>query len=837
MELGEPQKMYLAKELKGDKITDIFSTNILDHDQAVLLCKTPIYNNSISHIFVFKGLSSKNTEFLLKRIDIPINKPNIIEKQYSEFQILKKLGKDHPHFAKFYDIEKIELPEFGIIRIEIIIEFPGNLLSESLGKIQNNEILMCAGQILHAYRYLENSQLDLKFGIVLPQNIGFKDGICKICFLDTISDFNENTNKIAFLSPEILQNNDYDIKIFDVFSWAMVIYQLFSNITYENLIKLRQNHSKITEIEYKSDFLQNIEKSLLFNLNFENSKIFGKILIKCVDFSHKNRCKLSELIFLISSNSNYKIYNDLQAQAKFYYLMANSYLINLGDIKISEEYAEKSLLMRKNALGEQNLETADSYDSIGNLYCNSKIKSEQDKSIENYLKSLLIRKKLLGDDNKIIAISYNNLGLVYKNRGDLSKSLEFFIKATTIYEKECENSLELAYCYDNIGLIHKNLNQNSQSLDYFNKSLKLKQSLFPDENQEIGNSYNNIGLIYKSLGKYSESITNILKSLSIRQKILSMNHPDIGASYNNLGIVYEKIGDIKKARDCYLKSLQIKQSLPGNNNNGNEIAILKCCLANCYENLRDFQKSIENYEKALEIRIKINGEISIEVAKIYENIGMIMKNGIKNYEKAIENFMKALKIFEKVYEKPNSKIAEICDNLGLTYMSIGDIKKPNEYLMRSFNIRKQNFGENTKEIAISYRNLAELHMHKGENKEAYENYMKAMKITRKQCGEKNIETANSYLGLAKYYDKTNNFKESVENIDKAILILKEILGKEHPQISDLYKKLGNLYEHQGDILKSKESYEISYNILSKILENGHEDLEEIKKIISKFVHN
>ena len=66
-------------------------------------------------------------------------------------------------------------------------------------------------------------------------------------------------------------------------------------------------------------------------------------------------------------------------------------------------------------------------------------------------------------------------------------------------------------------------------------------------------------------------------------------------------------------------------------------------MGNLYHDNGDYAKALENYNKSLEIRAKISGAESIEVAKILNNIGMVYKNK-GDLNKALEIYKNCLDI-------------------------------------------------------------------------------------------------------------------------------------------------------------------------------------------------
>ncbi len=66
-----------------------------------------------------------------------------------------------------------------------------------------------------------------------------------------------------------------------------------------------------------------------------------------------------------------------------------------------------------------------------------------------------------------------------------------------------------------------------------------------------------------------------------------------------------------------------------------------------YDNKGEYEKALENYKKCLEIRTKVLGPESIDVATTLNNIGIVYKNK-GEYDQALDNYNKCLEIRTKV---------------------------------------------------------------------------------------------------------------------------------------------------------------------------------------------
>ncbi len=135
-----------------------------------------------------------------------------------------------------------------------------------------------------------------------------------------------------------------------------------------------------------------------------------------------------------------------------------------------------------------------------------------------------------------------------------------------------------------------------------------------------------LGNLYLATGKYAQAEEQLGMALSIREHLVNKNSELIAASYNDLGLVYS---------------------------------------------VRDANKALDYYEKALEIYERIRGKNHPKTAIANTNIGFVYRT-LEMYGDAVNNFESALATWEKIYPQPHPTKAFVLFNLGQTYLKIGN---------------------------------------------------------------------------------------------------------------------------------------------------------------------
>ncbi len=137
-------------------------------------------------------------------------------------------------------------------------------------------------------------------------------------------------------------------------------------------------------------------------------------------------------------------------------------------------------------------------------------------------------------------------------------------------------------------------------------------------------------------------------------------------------------------------------------------------IANSYALLKDYEKSILFFEKALS-KSEIIGDIDLILHDIYKIADVYSSS--KNYTKSIEYYNKALKINEITNNR--SEIALSLNRIGLEYKKAGQYKQASEFFLEALR-----FGEENVLVLMrdEYKQISDFYSSRGEDEKALEYY-------------------------------------------------------------------------------------------------------------------
>lgn len=166
-------------------------------------------------------------------------------------------------------------------------------------------------------------------------------------------------------------------------------------------------------------------------------------------------------------------------------------------------YASKALTLSQSLLGEDNITTAECYNTIGLL---SNKLHDYEKSLDYYKKAIAIAERLPGDNNWDIANYYVNIAGTYADQSDYTTAKEYYTKALELRKKVLgENHPLLGNVYNNLGYVERESGHPTEALYYYEKAVYYWQ-LNEGTRFSLIDGYGNIAVCYEDLEQYESAL-------------------------------------------------------------------------------------------------------------------------------------------------------------------------------------------------------------------------------------------------------------------------------------------------------------------------------------------
>ncbi|MCL1843757.1 MAG: tetratricopeptide repeat protein [Defluviitaleaceae bacterium] len=243
-------------------------------------------------------------------------------------------------------------------------------------------------------------------------------------------------------------------------------------------------------------------------------------------------------------------------------------------------------------------------------------------------------------------------------------------------------------------------------------------------------------------------------------------------------------------------------------------------IAELYENCADYNRALELYSKALQIRENVLAIDDADIAVTCHNIGYI-HDAMGEYDTAIKWHEKALIIKKGHIEINHQSVAITYNSMGAAYYSKNDFTKALEMYENALDIYENQLEAEHIGIAFVCDGIANVYRKQGKYGEALNLFNKALAVCEKKLGNEHPETASTYNNIASVYYALGEHHKALELHYKALRIREKALGTQHPHTANSYNNIGYSYFRQGDYVKGMDLFKKAYRIFFSTLGDAH----------------
>jgi tetratricopeptide (TPR) repeat protein len=269
-------------------------------------------------------------------------------------------------------------------------------------------------------------------------------------------------------------------------------------------------------------------------------------------------------------------------------------------------YYEAALKIRKSLLGDNHADVAR---VCGNLSGAFETLGRLDEALAVCLSALEIFKKAPGDNQKSIAMCHSSMGITLAKQGKHDEAMEHYSIGLAITLKTEGETASAADYLANIGIILKDQNQLDEAMEKYVSALRIFESAKVDT--RIAICHHNIGSVLLKQGKLDAALEHARKSLAIWRSKVSIEHADCGESHYLIGDILFHSGKFAEALDEFDNALRIRKNLYGEMTL--QVADVYENKAVCFFNLQKWREAVTFYEATIHIRTVLGADDALLV--------------------------------------------------------------------------------------------------------------------------------------------------------------------------------------------------------------------------------
>ena len=281
--------------------------------------------------------------------------------------------------------------------------------------------------------------------------------------------------------------------------------------------------------------------------------------------------------------------------------------------------AQEVLVIRREQLGEQHYDVAQSLNSLALLY---RAQGRYGEAEPLYQQVLAIVREQLGERHSDVAVSLNNLALLYAAQGRYGEAESFYQQALGIYREQLgERHPLIARSLSNLALLYETMGRYAEAEPLYQSALDIYQEQLGNDHPNVAETLNNLALLYDAQGRYEAAEPLYQQALIIYRQQLGDNHPSVASGLNNLASLYTVQGRYAAAEPLYQEALAIYRQQLGDRHPSTANSLNN--LAELYRAMGRNEAAEPLYQQVLDISREQLGEHHPLVATYFNNLAVL----------------------------------------------------------------------------------------------------------------------------------------------------------------------------------------------------------------------
>lgn len=296
---------------------------------------------------------------------------------------------------------------------------------------------------------------------------------------------------------------------------------------------------------------------------------------------------------------------------------------------------------------------------------------------------------------------------------------------------------------------------------------------------------------------------------------------------NQMGYYEYTRGQYKAARVLFEQSIITEEAIE---KESKRVAVRLTNLASALNELGEYASSMDAYNHAFQIDMKVYGPTSHEIAVDLNNIGNLHKI-TGNLSDARSMIEAALIIDESVLGPDDPAVASRANNLGMVLNAAGDAAGARAQYDRAIKILEKHNATNTPEFATYLNNHGMVLKALKDYKESLDEFERALGIYQSLLHERHPLIARELNNIGCVYINLGDYERAKKELNQAAVIDKEIYGIHHPDYARDMNNLGTACFEAKEYTESIPYFQQAYEIFNATLGEQHMNTKIAKAML------
>jgi len=235
---------------------------------------------------------------------------------------------------------------------------------------------------------------------------------------------------------------------------------------------------------------------------------------------------------------------------------------------------------------------------VGRSYSHMGLYNEARPLLEN---ALTARRESLGDQDLDTAQSLQDLAALLKEQAEYQRAAELYNEAAEILRRQSGGVDALSTCLSGWAGVLVELRDHDRAESVIREAVSIQRERLGElDSPELAGAVNNLAWVLFSKGQIAQSEPYYREALEMRMRIYGGEHPEVALSLDNLAGVIGAQGDAEGAEPLYRQALAMRKSLLGQRHP--DVASTLYYLGRACRAQDKFEEAAELLSEALDIR-------------------------------------------------------------------------------------------------------------------------------------------------------------------------------------------------------------------------------------------
>lgn len=490
-------------------------------------------------------------------------------------------------------------------------------------------------------------------------------------------------------------------------------------------------------------------------------------------------------------------------------------MLTLGEWAEAKLLYDNAFVIRYSVI---NRTTTLSADSLFGKACHCRVSGELKTSLEYHNAVAQQRRQLLGEEHPDVADSLCACGEVEFIRGYLDDGYRHFNDSLRIRRKVYPNSsseagnnankvihYKISESLYGCAEVHRIRGEYDVAKGMYEQAYSMLKNTLGDGHLKMSNICYGMAENMCILGQYEMSMAMVETVMSIRTVILGDEHVDSAACLMLIAEVLRVQGKYLEAKKVLEQCMTIRRAKLGKTHCDTALTLLAVGLN--FFDLAKHDAAKPVFERALFLlKLSFNEEFHWSIADAFTGAAENFKY-LGDFEKAKSMHESALMMRRKIFHDRHNKTAD-----SMYYLSILKIMTTSKFddairgLEDSLAMRRSSLGQIHKDVAQSLHSIGFAYFSKGYLQDCRSWYDRADAMRRELFGSNHPDIAESMHTQALLSRKAGKLEQTAAMLERCLASKQDLLGAQHPFVADTLYHLAETHCAQGKYTLAKIQY-------------------------------